>query len=289
MKRRFSSQFLGMNSIMVYQGKIALLIDPGVFPPEVTRIKEFMDRERISEVSVLLTHTHGDHISGWNAFQELPVYGHRCIEEKSQTVRNNDVRYLQGMYRKQGYTELDQLVFPHSLRIAEEGQFINQAPFSFAFFHVPGHSTDMTAIVIPCEKLLCSGDMLIQTPVPFILHSIPQYWSSLNRLEELVLQFDLECLIPGHGKPAKTRDEILLRIRQEREYVQRLVLAGAKYSSDNRSADEIKSLLYDHFPRFKNLHSHQANVQTFLRERIEIMAGELIAKFSSFHGNTIQN
>ena len=47
MRRRFTSQFLGMNSVVVYQDNSGYLIDPGVFPQEIEKIKIFLDKENI--------------------------------------------------------------------------------------------------------------------------------------------------------------------------------------------------------------------------------------------------
>jgi hydroxyacylglutathione hydrolase len=269
-KRRFSSQFIGMNSAIVYEGSAAYLIDPGVFPPELQRIRNFIEKENLVKVQLLLTHTHGDHISGWKTFGEFPIYVHRCMAEKSQQVRDNDVRYLQGMYRKQGYENFDQLAFPEHAILIDEGKFVSVEPYSFAFFHVPGHSVDMTSIIIPEERLMLSGDMLIQTPVPFILHSIRQYWDSLKRLKRLVLQYEIDCLIPGHGRPAKVQHEIISRIENEQKYVKELVHIGMNFLDQGMDDMNSKMQLDIHFSNWSQLHSHQSNVQTFLREYQDI-------------------
>ena len=270
MKRRFSSQFLGMNSAIVYHEQSGYLIDPGVFPPELQRIRDFIKAENISKVSLLLTHTHGDHISGWKAFSEFPLYVHRCLQEKSQQVRMNDVRYLQGMYRKQGYDNFELLVFPEQAMLVDDGKFLIVEPYSFAFFHVPGHSGDMTAIIIPEEKLMLSGDMLVQSPVPFILHSIRQYWNSLKRLRQLVFQYEIDCLIPGHGKPAKDQSEIISRIENEQRYVKELVLTGKNFLAQGLDDINFKKKLETHFSKWAQFHAHQSNVQTFMREYLDL-------------------
>ena len=79
------------------------------------------------------------------------------------------------MYRKQKYQIPEDLKFPEPLIFYEDGESVNLPPVNFSFFHVPGHSQDMSVIVIPEERLILSGDMLILTPVPFILHSIRHY------------------------------------------------------------------------------------------------------------------
>jgi len=276
MFRRFSSQFLGMNSGVIYQGHAAYVIDPGVFPQEVRKIKDFLKKENLEQITVLLTHTHGDHISGWFAFKDYPTYGHKCISRKSREVRDNDVRYLMGMYRKQGIEDTDDLVFPEPIIYLEDGIEETIPPYTFIFYHVPGHSPDMSAIVIPEEKMLFSGDMLIQGPTPFILHSTRLYWKSLQRFQELVDHYDLNCLIPGHGKPARSRNEIMERIEHEKKYLKNLVWEGLKLAQAGLDKGEIKTQLTNLNNNFARTHAHQANVQTFMRELEEWLDEEVM-------------
>lgn len=277
MFRRFSSQFLGMNSTVVYKGSAAYLVDPGVFPAETERIADFLAREGILNIAVLFTHTHGDHISGWRVFRDFPAYGHQAIRAKPDAVRRNDVRYLEGMFRKQGIEETGGLKFPDNIEYLKDGEELEIPPYSFRFFHVPGHSTDMSVIVIAGEHLFFSGDMLIQTPVPFVLSSIRQYWESLRRIRRLVDEFDLQCLVPGHGKPARSREGILTRIRREQTYLQKLVGEGVKLLQTGVETDDLKLQLENLFSDFAQFHSHQTNVQTFLREQEDWLAEPLPA------------
>ena len=266
MRRRFSSQFLGMNTTVVYHQTAAFLIDPGVFPYELEKIREFLTARHIREVKILFTHTHGDHISGWYAFREFPAYGHESIAQKNQTVRNNDIRYIRGVYRKQRIAELEQLQFPEPIHYVSDGQELTTAPNSVIFFHIPGHAVDQSLLIVPDEQLAFSGDMLIQAPVPFVLHSMREYRDSLDRIRTLIDQFDIQCLIPGHGKPARDRQEILVRINREQDYIDRLTSEGIRLYHQGIDGDELRNRLYGLEPRLAQLQPHQTNVQTFLRE-----------------------
>ena len=274
MVRRFSSQFLGMNSAVIYHDGAAHLVDPGVFPKEIVHIKNFLQREQLGKMTILLTHTHGDHISGWNAFSDHPTYAHISVSTKSQTIRDNDVRYLQGMYRKQGITDIESLTFPVDMHYVNEGELIQRPPTAFLFFHTPGHSIDMSIIVFPEEKLLVSGDMLIQTPLPFILHSILEYWNSLAKIKKLVHEFNVQTHVPGHGKPASNQDELLKRIVHEQKYLQKLVLRGKECILENMTEKKIKEQLASCFPELTTLHAHQSNIQTFIREQDRLSTDE---------------
>ena len=266
MRRRFSSQFLGMNSTVVYRDGAAHVIDPGVFPWELERMREFLQQQALHQVQILFTHTHGDHISGWYAFRNFPAYGHESIALKNPTVRHNDVRYIRGVYRKQRIPDLDQLQFPEPIHLLADGEVLEHPPFSVVFYHVPGHAIDQSVIVVPEEHLMFSGDMLIQSPVPFVLHSMWQYRASLDRIRFLVKQYQVACLIPGHGKPARDQGEILERIQRESDYLDRLTDLGIQLYRQGLRGDDLREQLYALEPRFTQLQPHQTNVQSFLRE-----------------------
>ena len=112
--------------------------------------------------------------------------------------------------------------------------------------------------------------MLIDTPLPFILHSITAYWNSLNKIKTIIERFDLQQLIPGHGRPATSQDQILKRILKERRYIQKLVLRGKQCLDKHYSEGKLKDNLLNCFPDLANLHAHQSNIQTFIREQEEI-------------------
>jgi len=265
-QQRFSSQFLGMNSIVIYRGNAGYLIDPGVFPSEIERIDRFLQRQKIDNITLLLTHTHGDHISGWYFFRHFPAFGHESIAQKSKTVRENDVKYLQSMWRKRGIENTDYLIFPDNLQFVADGEVLAIPPFSFVIYQVPGHSIDMSVIIIPEQHLMFSGDMLIDVPAPFVLHSVKKYRESLKRIAALVKQYDVRYLVPGHREPAHSRQEIVKRIEKEQSYLQELVGKGIRLAEKGLDRDGLKHALYETFPQYARLHSHQVNVQTLLRE-----------------------
>lgn len=264
--RRFSSQFLGMNSILIYEGQYGYLIDPGVFPHEVEKIEKTMRELGVSQLTVLLTHTHGDHISGWSHFRDFPTFVHESVKNKPQAVKDNDVKYLQGILRKQNPQLNTDVAFPENPEYLKDGERLEIPPFSFVFYHVPGHSTDMSLIHIPELKLIFSGDMLIDSPVPFILHNSLEYWESLKKCKLICLENDVQQLIPGHGKPARTFDEALTRIEKEQQYLQQLVWEAIKLHRTGMPETDLQEQLLQLAPGPAARFSHRTNVHTMLRD-----------------------
>ncbi|GAB4340066.1 MAG: MBL fold metallo-hydrolase [Calditrichia bacterium] len=264
--RRFSSQFLGMNSTLIYEGGYGYLVDPGVFPHEVEKIRQSVLQKNISELTILLTHTHGDHISGWARFRDFPTYVHEAVKNKSEAVKANDVKYLRGILRKQNAGPDVPAEFPENPEYLRDGEKMEIPPFSFSFYHVPGHSADMSLVHIPELKLLFSGDMLIDSPVPFILHNSLEYWDSLKKCKLICLENDVQQLIPGHGKPARTFDEVLGRIEKEQLYLQKLVWEAIKLFRTGIPEADLHAHLLQLAPGPAARFSHQTNVNTLLRD-----------------------
>jgi len=119
----------------------------------------------------------------------------------------------------------------------------------------------MNAIISPEEKIIFSGDMLIQSLVPFILHSTREYWYSLKYLKNLTYHYDLQCLIP-----AFSQEEIIQRIEKEQSYLQKLIWKGLKLIQVRISLEEIKKQLMYISQDLAHLQSHQISVHTFLRD-----------------------
>jgi glyoxylase-like metal-dependent hydrolase (beta-lactamase superfamily II) len=162
------------------------------------------------------------------------------------------------------------LKFPEPIHYLQENEATELSAIPFYFFHTPGHSIDMSVIILPEQGLLISGDMLIHTPLPFILHSIKAYWHSLKKISKLVAKFNLQHLIPGHGQPANSRDEIFARVLHEQKYIQKLVLRGKECLDRKYSEFELKENLLNCFPDLATLHAHQSNIQTFIREQDDL-------------------
>lgn len=81
------------NSILIESGSTAVLLDAGFSGKEIRRRLELINRSPENLTAILLTHEHGDHISGVGVLSRqlnLPVYAnigtHRAAEAKLQQL-----------------------------------------------------------------------------------------------------------------------------------------------------------------------------------------------------------
>lgn len=68
---------------------------------------------------------------------------------------------------------------------------------TFELIHTPGHTAGLTAVYIPEEKIVFTGDNVVGETRTAYHDADPKKWiDSLNVLETL----DLRYILPGHGK-----------------------------------------------------------------------------------------
>jgi glyoxylase-like metal-dependent hydrolase (beta-lactamase superfamily II) len=90
-------------------------------------------------------------------------------------------------------------------RPVEDGDILEGEPFDLEVIHTPGHSIDHICLYLRAEKLLFTGDMLLNTitPNPDMYppwqseerSGLPDYIRSLAGLRGL----DVRLALPGHG------------------------------------------------------------------------------------------
>lgn len=69
---------------------------------------------------------------------------------------------------------------------------------TFHCIHLPGHTRPQTAVHVPEEGVLLTGDNVFHECKTFIQEADPWEWlAALERIE----RFDVETIVPGHGEP----------------------------------------------------------------------------------------
>jgi len=158
------------------------------------------------------------HVYG-KTLQALSAAPDKEMEEALRTGRNSDGSAL---------TDKDRHEYEDSLRIqrefmAEYGTMHPVLPSlafgdaltlyrdgrEFRVMHFVGNTQGDTAVYLPKEKILLTGDLLT-APIPFAADSHPRAWiESLKALARL----DAEVIVPGHG--ALQRDKSYLQLVTE--------------------------------------------------------------------------
>ena len=172
----------GTNTWIVDAGPVVVVIDPG--PDDDAHLAALERRLAGKTVGVVLvTHSHPDH---------LPLAG-RFAEPHRATVRR--------------FPELG------------DGDIVRAGNLNLQAIHTPGHSADHLAFVIPEDRAVFTGDLILgqgSSMVTYPEGDVAAYLRSLDRLAKL----DPRILFPGHWDPvtdAMAKIEEYRRHRLERE------------------------------------------------------------------------
>ncbi|MGI9345242.1 MAG: MBL fold metallo-hydrolase [Gammaproteobacteria bacterium] len=209
----------GTNTYLIGTEQI-LVIDPGPDLPEHTDAIVKAAAGNIQAIAV--THTHPDHSPGaapLAAATGAEIWGMACM-----TPGNN----AEG-WRPDRTLKADEL-----LRVGAQ---------SIRVLHTPGHASNHLCFLLEAERMLITGDHIMQGSTVVISPpdgDMQQYLDSLRMLQHLELTY----LAPGHGhvidEPQTAISALIAhRLRREAKVVSRLRTLGQV------SVDQLVASVYD--------------------------------------------
>jgi cyclase len=195
--------FWGCNPGFVTTGDGVVMIDTPQQPMDAVRWRERM-LEHGPIRHLVNTEPHLDHVLGNAYYPDVEVVGHAGLRE----------RYLQAV---PAMTSPDRLETtkrsdPDSVWLLGHPSYPPNPPtrtftdeltlrlggHTFRCLHLPGHTAEQTAVLVPEEGVVFTGDNVFCRSKTFIQEADPWEWlASLRRIAEL----DVEVIVPGHGEP----------------------------------------------------------------------------------------
>ncbi|MHA1912425.1 MAG: MBL fold metallo-hydrolase [Candidatus Kariarchaeaceae archaeon] len=207
------------NVICIEQKEGLVFVDAGLIEDFTRQFREEMEDKYGKETKMLLlTHTHGDHIMGMNAFADVPIVvtkeGMKAFEEMAEKGnftregRKKEMAELVEDIRKEGGEPAKHMIDYYIPTFIESEVFyptitsdeliIGSAEEKMIYTSIGGHSECSAIIHIPAEKMLIAGDNLNSE------HSINSGCmlagaiSSVKQMEKMY-EIDAEKYILGHG------------------------------------------------------------------------------------------
>ena len=146
---------------------------------------------------VCLIHTEGhhDHISG-DFFFDVPVI---CHEKSRETIMSTDIRQIKETVARMDPQGID-LVKDYRINTPvvtfTESLTLRIGDHTFILMNTPGHTAGQTAVLIPEERIVFTGDNVVYQTPAFLHEALPDAWiSSLQKIKLM----DVDHIVPGHG------------------------------------------------------------------------------------------
>lgn len=190
-----------LSSTVLPVGDGCIVVDPGYFPRELAELVALCQAHGGAR-AVVFTHGHWDHVIGWSAFPDAPVWTSPSLAEAICTGSARaskdlaDAREFDGRW----YVERPAaLSWPPAERVEalRDGGLRRAGALTLQSMLLPGHSPDGLALLVEEAGLLLVGDYLSPCEIPFV-EDLAAYRATLERLLSL-LGGAVRQVIPGHG------------------------------------------------------------------------------------------
>lgn len=212
----------GTNSYIVGTGDLAL-IDPG---PEIASHIEGLITAVGSRLRfILTTHTHLDHSPAVRALKAAT--GATVLGMRAPPQANQDQDYAPD-------------------RVPVHGEVVRCGDFSLRAVHTPGHASNHLCYLLVEDKLLFTGDHVMQGSTVVITPPDGDMGAYLRSLESL-LGLDMAHIAPGHGRLIDAPHDEARKLIAHRLKREQKVIDG--FSAKNPATlDELVPVVYADTP-----------------------------------------
>ena len=195
LKRFLNDNAVQSNCYVISYGKNCYVMDPG--QEKMTEVVDYIEKNELNLLGVLLTHGHWDHILGIPSmleYKKVPIY----VSERGYDFLYDPELSLSVWIGQKFVLSDDAEVIK-----IKEGDKV----FNFEIIETPGHSIGDICYFDSDEKILISGDTMFRgtygrTDLP--TSSEMFLWKSLRKL--LKMDEDIK-VYPGHGLPTTIGEE----------------------------------------------------------------------------------
>lgn len=211
----------------------AIVVDAMPFPSEAHQIAEFVARHSSAGVRyIILSHYHADHVYGAGQFPGATVIAHaRCRQLLLE-------RGPAGLRAAQAHTpELGRVVLRAPDMVFEGGDMtLRLGDKTLQLLHMPGHSHDLTAVLVKDDKILFASDAVM--PVPHIVDGdAGALVESLRRIKAM----NLEIIVQGHGEMI-LRGEMAEALNSNIKYLETLQARVARYVAAGQGREGLAEI-----------------------------------------------
>jgi glyoxylase-like metal-dependent hydrolase (beta-lactamase superfamily II) len=209
----------GTNTYLIGHDEVAVL-DPG--PDDARHLESILAAAGGVIRWIIVTHTHPDH---------SPLAGRLAGRTGAQVI---------GLAPPDDGRQ-DAAFVPQHLPRDGERLLLGDGPL--IAIHTPGHASNCVCYLWERERLLFTGDHVLEGVTPVILPPDGDMSAYLLSLEKLQSR-DFERIAPGHGELMEHGKDVLAALRAHRLAREAKVLAGLRRLAAAR-LDELTAVVYD--------------------------------------------
>jgi cyclase len=180
---------LGIASYALINGPQAIVYDTGTTLAHGQAIAAHLAGIGITDIRVVLSHWHKDHVAGTEAFGDVPIIANAVT---AQHMRTHHADIEAGAE----WPPINPLVQPTETFAGQTT--LTLGPMTIHLIHLNIHSDDATVLWLPDQRILLAGDTL-EDPITYVCE--PQHFAAhlvdLDRLAAL----DPAHILPCHGDP----------------------------------------------------------------------------------------
>ena len=250
------TEFVGSNVSFVTTREGVVMIDSPMLPTDALEWRgEIIKKGKVQYL--INTEHHPDHIAGNFFFPGIIL--------SSEETRREILRLPLEEFRKRIALDPD----GHGLYLFDHCHYRVKAPdlaysgklsvfsgdHTFELHQMPGHTLGQSAVYIPQEKVLITGDNLTYKTQVFLHDSEPFLWlESLRRIAEM----EIDLVVPGHGEVCDKRS-----IRELSAFIQEWIDAvkGAIWQGMSKEEAMAKISFLDRYPMPSVLQSWGPDLQ----------------------------
>ena len=257
----------GKNAVLL-GGRHALPVDAGTHASEGAAMADFVGNRGYEVSRFALTHGHGDHVLGSEAFAGCEVYAHAFTPR----VMRRQIPAWTDRWDMSADEHRERLAWP-TVTFTDE-LTLDLGELTVRMFPTPGHSEDGVSMYIPERRALIAGDSVTTGIVPAIGDGDSRV---LQRSLYRLMTMEIDVLIPGHGPVMHGVTRVREWLGGVATYLANIRSNARDLSAASMPAEEIVSRIGfdehvgDRLPADKHgmPRRHAATVEVIVREVLE--------------------
>jgi cyclase len=202
---------VGSNAAIIVNENDVIVIDSHISPAAAVALARQLPSITTKPIRyVINTHFHFDHAHGNQVYPpEVQIIGHEFTYEMlatGESIGRTYEHFKDWISSQPGGAQGQQglIPTPPNMTMADRMTLFRDGREIQLLFFGRGHTGGDIVVYLPQEKILFTGDLLLES-IPFMGDAYPSDW--IETLEGLS-QLDFNVVVPGHGRPFADRARI---------------------------------------------------------------------------------